>query len=238
MSLNRFGFPSDFQQESLELIESLLQLKSSAFYLVDPNMSHKGVVTHNMAKEDDKLYQNHYMQLDPLNPSLHEKGGEPIAHMDSIMAASFITQSTYYQDFLKPLNFRYVADMFFRLEGKIIAVITMLREENQGDFSGEELALLRKLQPFLEYTLNTVYLPKRHAERATIEERYQLTGRELDVLELVISGANNKAIAEQLALGLPTVKTHLQHIYHKAQVASRAELLSQVINDLRAVEQI
>jgi len=234
-TIGSFNFPSDFQQESLKLIESFMILQSSAFYLVDPNMSHKGVVTHNLAKEDDKLYQNHYMHMDPLNPSLYEKGSETVVHMDSVMTAHFIKQSVYYQDFLKPLNYRYCTDIFFRSEGKIIAVITLLRGQQQGVFSDVELSLLRKLQPFLEYTLNTVYMPKRLAERATIEQRYKLTDRELDVLELVVSGASNKAIASELALSLATIKTHLQHIYHKADVISRTELLSLVISDLKLI---
>ena len=227
------GFPTHFQQESLKLVNSLLELKSSAFYLVDPNMSHRGVVTDNLDRQDDKLYQSRYMQLDPLNPNLYEKSAETVVHMDSVMSGQFINQSVYYQDFLKPRGYRYVTDVFFRSEDKIIAVITLLRSESQGDFSAHELALLRSLQPFLEYTLNSVYMPRRITERTTLGERYQLTARELDVLELVICGANNKTIAKELALGLATVKTHLQHIYHKAGVISRAELLSKVISDLK-----
>lgn len=234
-AIGSFSFPSDFQQESLKLIESFMVLQSSAFYLVDPNMSHKGVVTHNLAKEDNKLYQNHYMHMDPLNPSLYEKGSETVVHMDSIMTPHFIKQSVYYQDFLKPLNYRYCTDIFFRSEEKIIAVITLLREQQQGKFTDAELSLLRKLQPFLEYTLNTVYMPKRMTERATIEQRYNLTDRELDVLELVVSGASNKVIASELTLSLATIKTHLQHIYHKAGVISRTELLSLVISDLKLI---
>jgi DNA-binding CsgD family transcriptional regulator len=230
-----FGFPTEFQRESLKLVNSLMVLKSSAFYLIDPNMRHKGVVTQNMAKEDDKIYQNHYMHMDPLNPKLHENSGETVVHMDSIMSPRLINQSVYYQDFLKPLNLRYCADIFFRSEGKIIAVITLLRDESQGEFTEDELSLLRKQQPFLEYTLNSVYLPKRFRERMTIGETYQLTARELDVLELIISGASNKAMASELTLGLATIKTHLQHIYHKAGVISRAELLSKVIADLNVI---
>ena len=234
-SIESSSFPSRFQQESLKLINSFMPLKSAAFFLIDPNMSHKGIVTHNMAKEDDKLYQNRYMHMDPLNPNLFENSSETVVHMDSIMSAQFIEQSVYYQDFLKPLNYRYAADIFFRSEGKIIAVITLLREKSQGEFTEEELSLLRKQQPFLEYALNAVYLSKRIAERKTIGERYELSSRELDVLELVISGANNKMIAKELMLGLATIKTHLQHIYQKVGVVSRTELLSRVIDDLKVV---
>lgn len=114
-AVESFVFPSDFQQESLKLINSLLVLKSSAFFLVDPNMSHRGLVTHNLAQEDDNLYQNRYMHMDPLNPKMHESSGETVVHMDSIMTPQVISQLVYYQDFLKPRNYRYVADIFFPL---------------------------------------------------------------------------------------------------------------------------
>jgi DNA-binding CsgD family transcriptional regulator len=143
-----------------------------------------------------------------------------------------VEQLAYYQDFLKPINYRYVADMFFRSGGKIIAVITMLRDEDQGDFVAGELDILRNLQPFLEYTLKSVYLPERIAERKTIEQKYGLTARELDVLELILSGASNKVIAQNLMLGLPTVKTHLQHMYRKTGVATRTRLATKVMADL------
>jgi DNA-binding CsgD family transcriptional regulator len=227
------NFPRDFQQESLKLINSLLELKSSAFYLVGPNMRHRGLVTHNLAKEDDKLYQSRYMHMDPLNPGLHEEGGEAVMHMDSIMNPQLIEQLAYYQDFLKPMNYRYVADMFFRSGGKIIAVITMLRSPDQGAFVEGELTLLKKLQPFLEFTLKSVYLPERIAQRKSIAERYQLTARELDVLELVLSGAGNKAIASELMLGLPTVKSHLQHVFRKTSVVTRTELVTRIVGDLK-----
>lgn len=197
-------------------------------------MRHRGLVTHNMAREDDKLYENRYMHMDPLDPSLHEDGDETVVHMDSILKPEVVEQLAYYQEFLKPINYRYAADIFFRSGGKIIAVITMLRSIDQGPFLSSELAVLRKVQPFLQYTLNSVYLPDRITERKTIEERYRLTARELDVLELVLSGASNKVMAQKLMLGLPTVKTHLQHIYRKTDVTTRTELAAKVMVDLKS----
>ncbi len=109
----------------------------------------------------------------------------------------------------------------------------MLRDPSLGNFSREELNLLRKQQPFLEFALNSVYLPRRIQERNSIAEKYGLTPRELDVLEHLVAGANNKTIANELNLGLPTVKTHIQHIYQKTTVSSRTELLSNVLSTPR-----
>ncbi len=50
-----------------------------------------------------------------------------------------------------------------------------------------------------------------------------LTPREIEVLELIAAGATNQAIAEQLTISLPTVKSHITHILHKLDVTSRYE---------------
>ena len=55
--------------------------------------------------------------------------------------------------------------------------------------------------------------------RAPAEE--QLSGREIEVLQLVSRGNGNKEIAKQLHISTATVKTHLIHIYDKLGVSDR-----------------
>jgi DNA-binding NarL/FixJ family response regulator len=50
-----------------------------------------------------------------------------------------------------------------------------------------------------------------------------LTDREREVLEHVMHGLGNKAIAERLGVTVAAVKWHLQHIYDKLHVHSRTE---------------
>jgi DNA-binding NarL/FixJ family response regulator len=49
-----------------------------------------------------------------------------------------------------------------------------------------------------------------------------LSDREVEVLRLVARGHTNRAIAERLHLSAKTVGHHVQHIYAKAAVCSRA----------------
>jgi DNA-binding NarL/FixJ family response regulator len=49
-----------------------------------------------------------------------------------------------------------------------------------------------------------------------------LTGREVEVLRLVARGRSNKAIAADLGLSPKTVGHHVQHVYAKAGVSTRA----------------
>src|SRR6516162_3271019 len=50
-----------------------------------------------------------------------------------------------------------------------------------------------------------------------------LTDREREVLEFVMQGLSNKAIADRLSVTVAAVKWHLQHIYEKLHVHSRTE---------------
>lgn len=48
-----------------------------------------------------------------------------------------------------------------------------------------------------------------------------LTPRELEILELVISGKTNKEIAREVFISKKTVEFHLDHIYTKIGVRTR-----------------
>jgi len=54
----------------------------------------------------------------------------------------------------------------------------------------------------------------------------ELTGREREVLQKLISGASYKTIAGQLGISIHTVNNHIRHIYEKLQVSSRGEVVS------------
>lgn len=226
------NIPNQFQRKSLELVRSLVPLSSSVFFLVDPDMQHRGTVLYNLKPDVEKDYTEKYGSLDPLHPERFANSQETVATLDSRMAPHFLKKTDYYRNFMVPNNHRYVADMFFRRNGNIIAVLSMMREESIGDFRSDELALLRKIQPFLEYSLNTVYLPQREQQRQSIAAKYALTDRELDVLEFLLCGNGNKQIAAEMGLGLATVKTHVHHIFQKTGVKGRSELVSAVLLDL------
>jgi DNA-binding NarL/FixJ family response regulator len=60
-------------------------------------------------------------------------------------------------------------------------------------------------------------------EATAASEMDNLTDREREVLELVMHGHGNKAIADRLGVTIAAVKWHLQHIYEKLHVHSRTE---------------
>ena len=50
-----------------------------------------------------------------------------------------------------------------------------------------------------------------------------LTAREREIAELIEQGLSNKEIAEQLEIGLPTVKNHVHNILTKLKATRRGQ---------------
>ena len=61
------------------------------------------------------------------------------------------------------------------------------------------------------------------AEHATEDE---LSGREIEVLQLIASGNSNKMIADRLSIGEGTVKTHVANILSKLSANDRAHAVT------------
>lgn len=59
-------------------------------------------------------------------------------------------------------------------------------------------------------------------------ERWHLTARQAQVLELVARGFTNALIADSLSIGRGTVEFHLSAIFDKAGVESRAMLIAHI----------
>jgi len=56
-----------------------------------------------------------------------------------------------------------------------------------------------------------------------------LTDRELEILRLIAAGKSLPSIAQELVLGVTTVKTHVQHVYDKLGVSDRAAAVAEAM---------
>jgi DNA-binding CsgD family transcriptional regulator len=60
----------------------------------------------------------------------------------------------------------------------------------------------------------------------TVERETVLTTREREILELLSEGLGNKQIAGRLGISTNTVKTHLELLFEKLDVSTRAEAVA------------
>lgn len=59
--------------------------------------------------------------------------------------------------------------------------------------------------------------------KSQTEERLNVSPREEEILRLLAKGYRYKEIADELGIGLETVRTHLRRVYEKLHVSSRTE---------------
>ncbi|HEY9909811.1 MAG TPA: response regulator transcription factor [Thermosynechococcaceae cyanobacterium] len=71
--------------------------------------------------------------------------------------------------------------------------------------------------------LKTVAINAAEPEYNQIIEAYPLTERELEVLQLIVEGCSNAAIAEKLYITVGTVKTHVRNILNKLCADDRTQ---------------
>ena len=85
-------------------------------------------------------------------------------------------------------------------------------------------------QSVFDSRINADELPSPNEKNihASFEEMYELTQRELSIVELVVAGASNKEIAAQLDLKMGTVKNYVSSILLKLDVRDRTQAVIKV----------
>jgi len=83
--------------------------------------------------------------------------------------------------------------------------------------------------------LNILTFRKSEKEKLQIfYNAHSISQREIEIIDLIIAGHSNKEIEDILFISLPTVKSHIYHIYKKLDVSSRSQLLA-VINRFKGI---
>jgi NarL family two-component system response regulator LiaR len=85
------------------------------------------------------------------------------------------------------------------------------------------LSQARQPQPAAVEVEPTVAINAAAPEYNQILETYPLTERELEVLELIVAGCSNAAIADRLYITVGTVKTHVRNILNKLCADDRTQ---------------
>ncbi len=67
--------------------------------------------------------------------------------------------------------------------------------------------------------------------KPTVENPYQLTAREKEILTSLSKGNSYKLIASEFGISIDTVRTHIKKIYEKLHVHSQTEAVSKAINE-------
>ncbi|MGW8113993.1 response regulator transcription factor [Caproicibacterium sp. NSD3] len=149
-----------------------------------------------------------------------------------------------YEIFTVLVNYREIPDKELKRAGRIFAIITLSFLPFLAlEYIRPEINALKDLQVLKLFALPAYFLiinisilhwsyayfntPAYIAENKPTEyfvEKYGVTDKETEVIELVLGGLTYKQIAERLFISPKTVDNHVQNIYRKLEVTSKMQL--------------
>ncbi len=151
-----------------------------------------------------------------------------------------LRDSEFFRRYMAAEGWHYSASSLFWDTDRLVSEIVIRRTAEQGDFAVREMALLQRLHPHLETTLQRLSAVERRAgataqpddasKRAAIQALPgELTVAERELVQFVRIGFSNKEIAARLDKSVRTVKTQLTSVYKKCGVRSRTRLLAMMM---------
>lgn len=140
----------------------------------------------------------------------------------------------YYRLFLKPQDLHYGIQLTCVHEGILTGIVSFLRKRESGNFNEKDIFVLEIIKDHLSHRLYSIGSNDAAAgnfkDLKSMEEKYSLTKREFEVLELLIRNYSNDDISKTLIISGNTVKKHILNIYKKLDVNSRLQLF-QLVSD-------
>jgi DNA-binding CsgD family transcriptional regulator len=112
-------------------------------------------------------------------------------------------------------------------DGRLSATITLRRRAEESGFAAGERQFLSASHQFIE-AVHSIAVRKARADGnlPAVARAYGLSSRQQQIVQLVLAGAGNAQIAEQLVVAPGTVTRHLNRIYAKLGVTTRTQLVA------------
>ncbi len=223
-----------FRHVLFSLAHRLLPVDGTRFYVYVPWAQLKQESGSNsQIDEMAKEYAETFWSVDPMHPSRYEDQDVAVISNSQIMDDAAWRSTEMFREFYQPHGYFHNCDMFLRQKDRIVAILSLVRRNADQPFTDNEVALLSKMQPFIEYTLGQIYISNRVHNRSSLSAEYGLTAREMDVVEIALTGVGNKVLSTHLGISLPTLRTHMQNIFTKTGVRSNAELIAKLARALK-----
>jgi DNA-binding CsgD family transcriptional regulator len=125
----------------------------------------------------------------------------------------------------------------YRIELLVMLLDHLAQSRDRSQEAGTVIALTgHDNEPFVVHLMElrgrqgdvAVSIREIGTDISAFRDRYHLSGREIQVVELVLRGHRNRHIAATLGITSATTKKHLSRIFEKVGVDSRAQLASKL----------
>ncbi|MCK7598838.1 helix-turn-helix transcriptional regulator [Microbulbifer sp. CAU 1566] len=193
------------------------------------------------------LYVAGSYKQDPFYLTAFERG-EPGVYRLTEIAAQRFERSDYYKSYYALLNATDEIVFIADINADSSLQVCLMRSEASGRFTDWEVEFLRVAEPVVSALLrqHLKLLPPQPATQVGMEKNVEqafglfgqslLTGRERDVLGLILQGYRSRVAAERLGISAETLRRHRKNIYRKLDISSQNELFSLFLSSLHCLD--
>lgn len=184
-----------------------------------------------MTEESQQKYMDYFYGIDYVNYVFDFEKTTSVYRDTDILEDDIRRKTEFYTGFLKPHDIPFGCGILLIKDGKILGIVNLFRSERLGNFTDKDMYILDVLKFHLANIVeNFNLLGRSNRDIKEISkkfiDKYDLSPREMEIVELMNSGYSNASIAEKLIISVSTVKKHVYNIYSKVGVKSRTQLLA------------
>jgi DNA-binding CsgD family transcriptional regulator len=184
------------------------------------------------ADDDDELYWT----VGPCPVTLYRSrtGDLAATRLSDVVGWRRYTETALYREYFRPVDIDHQLDLGLQVADRRQRTLLFCRERGDRDYSERDRAVLEALRPHLRAREARSELLRKSLAATTSafdgpdDPRSALTPREREVIYLAGAGKKNAEIAAELWVSPATVKKHLDNVYQKLGVGSRAAAVSKV----------
>jgi DNA-binding CsgD family transcriptional regulator len=225
MRLDEDHLSASMIDETLRFASSSVGATAAIFCWIDPQERISGFETTGVSSELMDLYLDGRYVHDPLNVYELIENRYRLAFLDKERGRRSYEENRVHDTFLCNYDIRDEVDLLFWQGDKPFAMLAMLSARRSAPFT--ELSLnWEAMRAYLEFNLQMHPRVRRAKQEAVLAGRFGLTRREIEVVDLLKSGASNLTIAQIMGIGLATVKTYVINILNKLGVDNRAAIVA------------
>lgn len=214
-------FIQQFSQNFIAQIQHVSPIDGFLTYQTD-NIQHAyDFEQDGISKSAIDEYLNGKIEYDPVSFRHFYHGHQNIALLGEYQPNEIFV------NFMQRWQVEDTAEFFFRKrDGKLIFGLSIFREQGKAKFNQQEKKIF---ESFYRLSIDHFHHHVDMINRDKIMDQYQLTKKEIVVLEELFTNLEAIQISQKLNCSLSTIKTHVQHIYQKLNVNSRQELVCKLI---------
>lgn len=225
--------PTDFLAAVVRELQDLVPYDQARILFLDISGKIAGSLLYGVSQKSWKVFMDYYQDdisgsIYSLKSPLHLSSGEKINFCDWTDPERIREHEEFYSDYVRPLRLKHCMGIGFSDAENCLRAIISLDRTRDCPYSLNEKRLIRAVYPLLgNYFTALMTTPNQKFSIVAVwGTQYELTKREIEIVDLMTSGLSAGQISERLGLSVKTVYRHTANIYEKLRISSREELFA------------